>query len=102
MAKKMKPLSLNFWYKASMEGISSLQGPHQVAQKLRKMTFPLKLLNSVFLAPIPSKTNSGAFFLSLTGWIFSFENRSSSPFAKRAVQKRAKKTAQQQENLLNP
>lgn len=31
---------LNFWYSSSNEGISTLQGPHQVAQKLTSRYFP--------------------------------------------------------------
>ena len=33
---------LNFWYSSSNDGISTLQGPHQVAQKLTSRYFPAK------------------------------------------------------------
>ena len=48
-------------------------------------------LNSAFLPLNPSRLNSGAFFPSFTIWIFSFENRSSSPFALKSGQNRTKK-----------
>src|SRR5690349_18230651 len=37
-----RPLSLYFEYSSTNEGISTLQGPHHVAQKLRMTTLPLK------------------------------------------------------------
>src|SRR4030067_2679784 len=58
-----------------MEGISSLQGPHQVAQKLRKMILPFKALNWTFSPFNPSRQKSGVFFLSTIDWILIFERR---------------------------
>src|SRR4030042_5843514 len=61
-----------------MEGISSLQGLHQVAQKLRKMTFPLNWFNPSFLPFKSFKEKSGVFLSPLIGVIPIFEKRSSS------------------------
>ena len=44
MAKTSNPFALFFFRYASMIGISSLQGSHQLAQKLTKTTLPLLAL----------------------------------------------------------
>ena len=41
LVKKTKSFSLKRLDNSSLEGISSLQGPHQVTQKLGNTTFPL-------------------------------------------------------------
>src|SRR3990172_8410136 len=58
-----------------MEGISSLQGPHNVAQKVRKMTFPLKSFSPTVLPVNSVRLNSGALSLSILGRIPNFKNR---------------------------
>ena len=41
-ARTTKPSCLKFRYRTSMDGISSRQGLHHVAQKFRNTTFPRK------------------------------------------------------------
>ena len=45
MASTSNPFALFFFKKASIAGISSLQGSHQLAQKFTSKTFPRLLLS---------------------------------------------------------
>src|SRR4030042_1916330 len=90
MVSKTNFFSLNFWCKTSRLDISSLQGLHQVAQKLRKIIFPSNCFIPTF-SPFKSfKEKSGAFLSPLIGLIPIFKKRSSSPPA--AVKEKLTKT----------
>src|SRR3990172_8280269 len=54
------PFSLNCLYNFSIEGISSLHGPHHVAQKFSITTLPLKSFKLTFLFVISFNVKSFA------------------------------------------
>ena len=65
IAKTLKPL-LSFDWSLSNDGISLIQGAHQVAQKFINKIFPLNLENFIFSSKLFLKDKLETFFLSLT------------------------------------
>src|ERR1700689_2285076 len=57
---RVKPLSAYFFWKPIIQGISTWQGSHQVAQKLTSTTFPLRLAIETSLPWRSLKVTSGA------------------------------------------
>src|SRR5579862_3797572 len=62
-----KPLSLYWRSKLMNQGISILQGPHQVAQKSTKTTLPRKSDKRTTLPLASFNSKSGAFLRSFSG-----------------------------------
>src|ERR1700734_1680590 len=58
---RVKPLSAYFFWKPIIQGISTWQGSHQVAQKFTTTTFPLRLAIETSLPWRSLKVTSGAF-----------------------------------------
>src|SRR5580658_5413836 len=56
----VKPLSAYFFWKAIIQGISTWQGSHQVAQKFTTTTFPFRLARETSLPWRSLKVTSGA------------------------------------------
>jgi hypothetical protein len=64
---RVKPLSAYFFWKPIIQGISTWQGSHQVAQKLTTTTFPWRLARETSLPWRSWKVTSGAFGRGLFG-----------------------------------
>ena len=60
------PRLFNCCWNSTNQGISKAQGPHQVAQKFSKTTFPRKSLNFTDFPFASFKVKSGAILRSLT------------------------------------
>ena len=100
---KTKFSPLNCRCRTSRLGISSLHGPHQVAQKLRKIIFPLYCFISTFLPVKSFKKKSGTLLSPLIGLILIFEKRSSSrPSAAKARLTRRMKTKERERKKTFP
>src|SRR6204780_1441815 len=57
----VKPLSAYFCWKPIIQGISTRQGSHQVAQKFTTTTVDFKLSNATSLPRRPLKVTAGSF-----------------------------------------